>query len=461
MAAARRQQEYEPLSLDYVLDTSEPIYLVDVDGTLIKRNEQLNDGLVAFLKDKPNVFLFTKMSRDTVVIGIANVQQDLGPRPLLIRYNLINELRKKRVTIQGVITPGDVNRLRLSDTDIVPGTHYVNYLGKLEYDTYIKQESDKPAFLNKAETDEEQQFDYNSELKNEMYNMAKTYFTMVFGHKGPIVFIDDEPQQLLSVGMQELIEPIQDSIPLILIHVDPIDSQRQEVFTRVTSNPQIDKPSETLYANLANIIGDYFTKLRDRTPQAQANKKREFLDSINGIGPIPQEKSVFIEGIREFLVNWPAALQRVFEPTAAQQAPTLTGDVWRCPMCDIDNPSSNIKCKMCRYSPATGRFEEHVISRNQVLTGTAAQARNARLVTLKPGQWQCGACTFINEPTSPKCEACQRPRYPTSGGGKKIKTKSKSKSKSKKATKTQKTKKTKKNIKSKKMIKKTKKTNEK
>jgi hypothetical protein len=48
MAAAARQQVYIPLSVDYDIDMSQPIYLVDVDGTLVKGMMMLNNRLVNF-----------------------------------------------------------------------------------------------------------------------------------------------------------------------------------------------------------------------------------------------------------------------------------------------------------------------------------------------------------------------------------------------------------------------------
>jgi hypothetical protein len=493
MAAARRQQEYVPLSLEYTIVPGEPIYLVDVDGTLLKESQRVNDGLARFLARKPNVFLFTKMSHESVVIGVATIQEDLGAETtaLLIRYNLINELIARGVTIQGVITPGDVRRTEKSVTGTVPGTHYVNYLGKLEYDSYVKSPSDKSSFLSPEEKREEKKYDANQEFKNEMYKMAKNYFSMVHAHTGPIVFIDDEPQQLFSVGMQELIEPLNDSIPLILIPVEPIPSQNQDFFTDAMRKTPRDDPSTILYNNIRNIIGEYFRSLNAR---ALANKKGELLAFLNTMSPIPPEKRDFIERIRDLLNNWPAE-PRAPAPIAAAAAArngTASGSLgsqgvttgqWACPVCTFLNPDSNIICGMCG-TPRNGRPRDVVgltaFKANQEKLAADARKRNEN-VKLEVGQWSCPKCTTINEKDDEKCKICYTIKPPPSdwdcskctytnpgdlaacdmctsqrtGGGKKSKSKNKTRAKktlkSKKSIK--KSKKTKKSNKSKKISK--------
>lgn len=335
MAAARRQQTYVPLtSTQYGIVEGEPIYLVDVDGTLLKRSEILNDGLFTFLRGKPNVFLFTKMNHASVMTAIEQINMGFGYTPSLIRYQLIRELTKRGVAIQGVITPGDVKRFKKkTGTYLVPGTNYVNYLGKLEYDNFINP-SDQPvsSFLSPEEESKEKENDDTrddpQELKNEMYKMAKIYFSTRFNHHGPIVFIDDGYEQLLSVGMQELMEPLEDSIPLILIKVTEGKEEPQEFFTDVMDrhprgHPR-GHPSEILYNDIVKMIREYFVSL-SKTPAAIANKKgelRKFLNDItNNMTQIPREKSEFIERIRELLDTWPAE-PRAPAPIAAPALPT-------------------------------------------------------------------------------------------------------------------------------------------
>ncbi len=487
MAAARRQQEYVPLSLDYTIVPGEPIYLVDVDGTLIKESKRLNDGLVAFLRGKPNVFLFTKMSHDTVMIGVKNIQEVFGSTPLLIRYNLINTLLAKGVTIQGVITPGDVKRSSNSETGSVPGAYYVDYLGKLEYDNYVKGPSDNSALSPEEGAEEQREYDDNQELKNEMYKMAKNYFSLVYRHKGPIIFIDDEYEQLIYVGLQELIEPYKDSIPLILIHVEPLVPQSQDFFTDVFNKPQPRDPLTILRQNIATIIREYFNKLSSST-QALANKKKELMAFLNAIKmrSLSIEKKPTFTILYDLINKWPEE-QRLpataFYGVAARngvassslRAPSLQPGNWTCPFCTTENPGTSEVCRACqipRNGSPTGVGGITAWQANEERRASEAEERNRRLVKLNPGQWICPKCTTINEkdanrciscdaikqtqtpsewdcsqctfknPSGSKnCEMCETPR---TGGGKKYKSKNKTK--------------TKKTLKSKKSIKKMKKT---
>jgi len=502
MAAARRQQEYVPLSLEYTIVKGQPIYLVDVDGTLIKGSQRLNDGLVAFLSGKPNVFIFTKMSHDTVRTAVDNVKA-IGLTPFLIRYNLINELRERGVTIQGVITPGDVRRTEKSATGSTPGTHYVNYLGKLEYDSYVKSPSGKPAFLSPGEeAKEREEYDANQELKNEMYKMAKNYFSMVYNNKRPIVFIDDEYDQLFSVGLQELIEPALDSIKLMLIKVDPVALQSQEFFTEMTDvmdGTQRNHPVQILYNDIENIIGEYFSSLNDR---ALANKKRELLAFLNTMSPIPPEKREFIERIRDLLNNWPAEprapapiavrnvaprrpeesltpeeIARITEIPQSELAGTQRFSNARVAAAAGRNPNHNNRKTMSRREAGviTDIPRNRVAGSNEYWNSVAAvQERNAPILqpykwicpdctymnkdesknceicnAPRPAatKWACPACTYVNKEGSQTCEMCEAPR-PQAGGSKKYK--SKNKKQTKKTLKSKKTKKTKKNLKSKK-----------
>ena len=57
----RNITRFIPFSTDLNINPSEPIYLIDIDGTLIN-GDRLKDNMITFLRSKPNIYLFTKMT---------------------------------------------------------------------------------------------------------------------------------------------------------------------------------------------------------------------------------------------------------------------------------------------------------------------------------------------------------------------------------------------------------------
>jgi hypothetical protein len=56
-------REFIPFITDHNTIDSQPIYLIDIDGTLIT-SEDFKVNMTSFLRNKPNIYLFTKMSID-------------------------------------------------------------------------------------------------------------------------------------------------------------------------------------------------------------------------------------------------------------------------------------------------------------------------------------------------------------------------------------------------------------
>jgi hypothetical protein len=183
------------LTLDYTIVPNQPIYLVDVDRTLLMGFDLIPET-VEFLKDKANVFLFTKMTA-TSVSGAHAVSGGLA-----LRYNLIETLKASGVNILAVITPGDGLRYKkLMDKSNLfkPGQHYAKYLYKLERNEEPYILSDYNGYKHEPAPGNE-----NNIFKNDMYDMAKNYFVLN-GFYNNIIFIDDEIEQIFSVGLQKLV----------------------------------------------------------------------------------------------------------------------------------------------------------------------------------------------------------------------------------------------------------------
>jgi hypothetical protein len=256
MASASYKPKPTPtyLTLNYTIVPDQPIYLVDVDGTLLKAGEdpnsistvhQLNNGLVEFLKNKPNVFLFTKMTGESVRNSLNNQETKLFKNNLTLRYILCEELKKNKINIMGIITPGDI-----SINPPNPGKHYINYLYGLEQNLSTDYSFDEM---------------FNSVHKNEMYNMSKNYFVSK-NIMNDIIFIDDEIEQIFAVGLQKLVhDSIRIPSVLKLIHVDVMSMQNSEYFNKEGST------------DLITVVGNYLSSLNEKVKN---NKNQEFKNIV-------------------------------------------------------------------------------------------------------------------------------------------------------------------------------------
>ena len=145
-------ETYNRFSFTIGLNTQSPIYLVDVDDTLVKTkmiNCPYDDKLINVLNDR-QVVLFTKMNKYT----IENYKHSNCPSNVN-RYKLLEYLKSQNVQIHNVIVPVQ----NKDDTYNQSRYYYAEYLHKLEFnaldnvdkiddsqidhDTYAKYDSDE------------------------------------------------------------------------------------------------------------------------------------------------------------------------------------------------------------------------------------------------------------------------------------------------------------------------------
>jgi hypothetical protein len=447
------------LTLDYTIVSNEPIYLVDVDRTLLMGIDLIPET-VEFLKGKANVFLFTKMTA-TSVSGAHTVSGGLA-----LRYNLIKTLSTLKVNILAVITPGDGLRYKtLTDKSNLfkPGQHYAKYLYKLE-------RNEEPDILSDYNGDEPAPGNENNIFKNDMYDMAKNYFVLN-GFYNDIIFIDDEIEQIFSVGLQKLVH---DSLGvayaepqnLILINVNFIGNP-YNYFTveALTGAKPTEKFSNYLISVVKNKksfkIDDELLKSLVKNFSGQLNDQ-----AIKAFKHVCKELNINISDI-DLKIKSPYATSAQMVDTGlpfyAQQYVPLqpaSASATRPPPTQPASESDTLTLEQ-----AYAILPTNDTSKGYTLGGTTAWKQAQKKVNLMPKlkktEVACPACTFINkkgdrncavcgnplltvEPTSPEngttcpactlinkfgarsCVACELPLQ--GGGGKKRKTKTKSKS---------------------------------
>lgn len=98
---------------------------------------------------------------------------------------------------------------------------------------------------------------------------------------------------------------------------------------------------------------------------------------------------------------------------ASPSSPDFT--TWSCAKCTLRNPTAAPRCTVCGCSKLHG-FQEH----SEPLThcpdcGTDRPGPSAHkatsLLSERPGQWACPACTLLNAPRAKHCAACHTPQF--------------------------------------------------
>ena len=130
---------YEPFKNNLDIDLNQPVYLVDVDDTLVKNKFDdcpYDDELIKFLNRK-QVFLFTKMNEASIEEYSNNTDCSVKVN----RYNLIQYLKSQGVIVKAVITPSktvrDSGPQQLGQS-LPLGGYYSEYLRKLEFNLLSK-----------------------------------------------------------------------------------------------------------------------------------------------------------------------------------------------------------------------------------------------------------------------------------------------------------------------------------
>jgi hypothetical protein len=280
LAAAAGIKDYEEFKNNLEINQDEPIYLIDVNGTIIK-NGVLSENLVRILKGKQNVYLFTSMFAITVKLNF------LG-NPVI--YNLIQTLLSKGVTIKGVLTP--VDYMILNDIDrhpsiwgqVYPGFFYEKYLHKLEYGTSINTTSEiikseleklKPIY-NKDKYEKTKNEEYLMEVyKNKIFFFLLRYLFVEYrgilrdSTQKPIqiIFVDDDIKQIISVGVEALISEYYGKY--FTIKLVKVDSSNDEI-----NEPDFTEDTATK-GGLIKRLQELIKSFKNKTPP------REYDDNIH------------------------------------------------------------------------------------------------------------------------------------------------------------------------------------
>lgn len=187
------------------IDYSQPFYLIDVDGTIVKpeigTGYKLDQSLINIIKNKNNLYFFTKMDKSFYTdLETTHFLLDPNEYKLFLRSYIIDELHSKNVNICGVITPSDVNH-----NPPIPSIHYNTYYS-------IKERDLRHRFFNELKSNNTiNETDYNNkdkkvDTKNEMFAMTRDYFLSNKTDTIPrFIFIDDEIRQIMSVGLEALL----------------------------------------------------------------------------------------------------------------------------------------------------------------------------------------------------------------------------------------------------------------
>ncbi len=311
---------YTPLHNDLTIDPSKPVYLVDVDDTLVKNTVdcKFDEKLTQLLKEK-QVFLFTKMNRETITFYDGLKYNSKLCFININRYTLIKYLNQNNVQVKAVIVPTN----KEVNPNLKLGEYYSEYLQKLEYKT-LYPESDR---IQESDINHTQyrRYDTNDQYKNNIFNDFLNILPDETQSPVKIIFFDDSISQIISVYLAALQSSVYgEKFTLGVLKVNPDVHQKDENPTEHVQLINDSTPIRTkndLCDRFADLISENLDETKRQIPDLKKNQDFQSSPSQKILSAIEtylntQDKDRDIENLKR-------ALKAIFNTEQVLSQPPL------------------------------------------------------------------------------------------------------------------------------------------